>query len=76
MVIDIPAGHTRKVLSVFGVTGDLDECLRQTLDSERDIEKLSKEAEDYYGSYIDKTVEIETPDDRLNSFFTWGKNRC
>lgn len=73
MVIDIPAGHTRKVLSVFGVMGDFDECFRQTLDSERDIEKLSKEAEDYYGSYIDKTVEIETPDDRLNSFFTWAK---
>ncbi len=73
MAIDIPVGHTRKVLSVFGIAGTLDECLRQTIDSEANIEKLCEESEDYYGSYIDKTVEIETPDDRLNNFFTWAK---
>lgn len=73
MVQDIQEGYSEHVLSVFGQLGNLDECLKTLQGYEKSIEGLKAESKEYYEGYLERTLDIDVPDEDLKKLFTWGK---
>jgi len=72
MSVHVKKGKSQKILSVVGGWIRYDDC-KNLIKMENSLNEEIERAKNYYKSYLDNTVKIETPDEELNAFFEWAK---
>lgn len=70
--VRIEPGKKEFIVSVVGGIASKKAC-QDLLDAEKNVHNEMDAARKYYRSYLEETINLETPDKDLNEFFSWGK---